>query len=87
MNIRLVAITRDDLLSIDVALGVPFFNQVLKLSNLVKALLVEVGLLGIENAKKRALDLRDEAIAALVIFDTHADPLRELARYIVNRKK
>lgn len=44
-------------------------------------------LLGIEQARQRAMQLRDEAITALTIFDQHAEPLRELARYIVNRKK
>jgi hypothetical protein len=48
MDIRLVAIPCDDLLGIDMAFVVPFFNQVLKLGYLIKALLVEVSLLGIE---------------------------------------
>lgn len=43
-------------------------------------------LLGLEKAKQRAQDLCNEAIDALAIFDKHADPLRQLAHYIVERK-
>lgn len=43
-------------------------------------------LLGLENARQRAQDLCDDAIAALMSFDHLADPLRQLARYIVERK-
>lgn len=43
-------------------------------------------LLGLESAKQRAQDLYNEAISALALFDTHADPLRQLAHYIVQRK-
>lgn len=43
-------------------------------------------LLGLEHAKQRANDLCNEAIKALALFDEHADPLRQLARYIIERK-
>ena len=43
-------------------------------------------LLGVENAKQHALDLYSEAISALALFDGHADPLRQLAYYIIERK-
>ncbi len=43
-------------------------------------------LLGIEESKRLANTLTEEAIQLLKIFDDQADPLREIARYIVNRK-
>ena len=43
-------------------------------------------LLGLEPARSYALQLRDQAIEALRLFDASADPLRELARYIVERR-
>lgn len=43
-------------------------------------------LLGLEPARQYALQLRDQAIDALRPFDASADPLRELARYIVERR-
>ncbi|HBB99241.1 MAG TPA: (2E,6E)-farnesyl diphosphate synthase [Pseudomonas sp.] len=43
-------------------------------------------LLGVEAAKAYALELRDQALHALRPFDTAAEPLRELARYIVERR-
>jgi geranylgeranyl diphosphate synthase type II len=43
-------------------------------------------LLGLEPARSYALQLRDQAIEALRPFDASADPLRELARYIVERR-
>ncbi|KPB83424.1 geranyl transferase [Pseudomonas syringae pv. tomato] len=43
-------------------------------------------LLGLDSAKGYALELRDQALAALSLFDTTAEPLRELARYIVERR-
>lgn len=43
-------------------------------------------LLGLEAAKAYALELRDQALAALQGFGESADPLRELARYIVERR-
>lgn len=43
-------------------------------------------LLGLESAKAYALELRDQALAALNSFGTAAEPLRALARYIVERR-
>ncbi|MBV6286662.1 (2E,6E)-farnesyl diphosphate synthase [Pseudomonas aegrilactucae] len=43
-------------------------------------------LLGLDAAKAYALELRDLALAALDGFDDKAEPLRALARYIVERK-
>lgn len=44
-------------------------------------------LLGLEQAQCYALQLRDQALAALVDFDENADTLRALAHYIVTRNK
>jgi len=43
-------------------------------------------LLGLDAAKAYALELRDQALHALRSFDSAAEPLRELARYIVERR-
>ena len=43
-------------------------------------------LLGLEQAKAYALELRDLALHALRPFDEAAEPLRELARFIVERR-
>jgi geranylgeranyl diphosphate synthase type II len=43
------------------------------------------GLYGLEESRRRAVEVVDGAIRALEDFDKKADPLRELARYIVNR--
>lgn len=43
-------------------------------------------LLGLEESKKKARQLAEEAIQLLSIFDAKADPLREIANYVVNRK-
>jgi geranylgeranyl diphosphate synthase type II len=43
-------------------------------------------LLGLDAAKTYALELRDQALHALRSFDQAAEPLRELARYIVERR-
>lgn len=40
---------------------------------------------GIDESKRRAVKVVDKAIHALKDFDRKADPLRELARYIINR--
>lgn len=40
---------------------------------------------GIDESKRRAVEVVDKAIHALKDFDRKADPLRELARYIINR--
>lgn len=43
-------------------------------------------LLGLEAARQYAFELRDQALHALHPFDHAAEPLRELARYIVERR-
>jgi len=43
-------------------------------------------LLGLDAAKIYALELRDQALHSLRIFDEKAEPLRALARYIVGRR-
>ncbi|MNT23654.1 Farnesyl diphosphate synthase [compost metagenome] len=43
-------------------------------------------LLGLEAAKAYAIELRDQALVALSGFDDKAEPLRALARYIVERR-
>ena len=42
-------------------------------------------LLGLSQARKRAAQLYDDAIASLESFDKRADPLRELAQLIIHR--
>jgi geranylgeranyl diphosphate synthase type II len=42
--------------------------------------------LGLAESKRRAQELLDLAIEALSSFDHRADPLRDIARYIVSRK-
>ena len=42
---------------------------------------------GVAAAQARALELRDEALAALTAFGSEADGLRQLARYIVERRQ
>lgn len=46
-----------------------------------------VSLLGLGDAKLKAEELRDEALAALASLSTAADPLRDLACYAVSRHK
>jgi len=40
---------------------------------------------GIEESRRRAREVADRAVASLKEFDRKADPLRELAKYIVHR--
>lgn len=42
--------------------------------------------MGLADAKRRATELVEMALAALERFDATADPLREIARYIIDRK-
>ncbi|MEA3302710.1 MAG: polyprenyl synthetase family protein, partial [Pseudomonadota bacterium] len=42
-------------------------------------------LLGLAQASERASQLYDDAVAALDAFDERADPLRELAKLIIQR--
>jgi geranylgeranyl diphosphate synthase type II len=41
--------------------------------------------LGLEESRRRAVEVVDKAILSLKDFDRKADPLRELAKYIINR--
>jgi geranylgeranyl diphosphate synthase type II len=41
---------------------------------------------GLPESKKRAAELVDMALESLAGFDEKAEPLREIARYIVSRK-
>ncbi len=43
-------------------------------------------LMGLSAAREEALSMMDEALGALEIFGAEADPLREIARYIVQRR-
>ena len=43
-------------------------------------------LYGIEESRKKARDLVSAALEALNIFSSGADPLREIARYLINRR-
>jgi geranylgeranyl diphosphate synthase type II len=45
------------------------------------------GILGLEKSKEFAQNLVDRAVGALAAFDSGADPLRAIARYVVERKK
>lgn len=40
---------------------------------------------GLEESRRRAVEVMDKAIHALKDFDRKADPLRELGKYIINR--
>jgi geranylgeranyl diphosphate synthase type II len=42
--------------------------------------------LGVAAAREAAREMMDEALRSLEIFGAEADPLREIARYIVQRK-
>jgi geranylgeranyl diphosphate synthase type II len=44
-------------------------------------------LMGLENSRKFADTLIDSALQALSIFDNNADPLREIAQYIIDRNR
>jgi geranylgeranyl diphosphate synthase type II len=44
------------------------------------------GLLGLEESKQRAKELEHRAIDALNLFGPKADPLREIARFVVSRE-
>lgn len=44
-------------------------------------------LLGLEASKTYASELVDSALASLASFDHRADPLREIAKYIIDRKR
>jgi geranylgeranyl diphosphate synthase type II len=40
---------------------------------------------GLEESRRRAVEVVDKAVTALKDFDRKADPLREIAKYIINR--
>jgi len=42
--------------------------------------------IGIRESRKRAAELLDIALEAIAAFDAQADPLREIARYVLSRK-
>jgi geranylgeranyl diphosphate synthase type II len=42
--------------------------------------------LGLEESKRRARELVGLAVDALIPFGTEADPLREIARFIITRE-
>ncbi|MBL4615419.1 MAG: polyprenyl synthetase family protein [Magnetovibrio sp.] len=44
-----------------------------------------VSLMGVENAREQAQVLRDQAIAHLDVFEEKANPLRDMAHFVVNR--
>src|SRR4030042_958862 len=43
-------------------------------------------LFGVEGSRQKAQDLISDAINALHIFSSEADPLREIARYLIKRR-
>ncbi len=43
-------------------------------------------LYGIERSREKAKELIDDAIASLVLFEERAEPLREIARYLLQRR-
>ncbi len=44
------------------------------------------GIFGIERSRKKACELVEKALSAIEMFDDQAEPLRDIARYIVERK-
>ena len=44
-------------------------------------------ILGLEASKRMAEQHIENALQALKIFDKKSDPLRHIAKYIINRKK
>ncbi len=46
-----------------------------------------VGLLGVDEARRRARDLAQSAVARLQRFDARADPLRQAAGFVVERRQ
>ncbi len=44
-----------------------------------------VSLLGLDEARARARDLHDQALHALMLFGSKADPLRQLSAYVIER--
>ena len=44
-----------------------------------------VSMMGVDGAREQARRLRDQAIQHLDIFEEKADPLRDMAHFVVNR--
>lgn len=44
------------------------------------------GIIGMDESKKKVNELIEDSIGAISIFDDKADPLREIAKFIINRK-
>jgi geranylgeranyl diphosphate synthase type II len=44
-------------------------------------------LMGLEAAKAKATDLVSQSLRSLDIFDNKADPLRAIARYVIERRR
>ncbi len=44
-------------------------------------------MLGLDAAKRKAADLVDQALRSLDIFDSKSDPLRAIARYVIERQR
>ncbi|MBN2654982.1 MAG: polyprenyl synthetase family protein [Nitrospirae bacterium] len=43
-------------------------------------------LYGLDESRRKARELIDDAVEAISVFDSKADPLREIARYLLSRK-
>lgn len=54
-------------------------------SDLAKGKKTFPGFYGLEESRRRAVEVVDRALLSLKDFDKKADPLRELAKYIINR--
>jgi len=54
-------------------------------SDLEKGKMTFPGFYGLEESRRRAVEVVDKAVAVLKGFDKKADPLRELAKYIITR--
>lgn len=54
-------------------------------SDLEKGKMTFPGLYGLEESRRRAAEVVDKAVAVLKGFDKKADPLRELAKFIITR--
>ncbi len=55
-------------------------------SDLAKGKATYPALYGVEASRAKAVQLVEEALEALAMFDDQAEPLRDIARYIVERK-
>jgi len=44
-------------------------------------------LMGLNAAKQKAIDLVNQAVCSLEIFDNNSDPLRSIARYVIERQR